>query len=73
MRKRIPEPREKSRAESDEGWLNPGEMATMEVISDDARLPVEMVFNGDGDQGCGASQPGQQLMEEYAGPVKALV
>jgi hypothetical protein len=46
--------------ESDQGWLDLAQMATVEVTSEDARFPIESVFASTGGPGWRASRPGEQ-------------
>ena len=49
-------------AESDAGWLNLSEIATVEVTSEDERFPIETVFANDGGPGWRAARPGKQVI-----------
>jgi hypothetical protein len=63
MRKRIVELRDtRSPAESDAGWLNLSEIATVEVTSEDERFPIEAVFASNSGPGWRAGQPGNQII-----------
>jgi hypothetical protein len=63
MRKRIVEfgpttlPRE-----SDAGWLNLSEIATVEVTSEDERFPIENVFANNSGPGWRAARPNKQVI-----------
>lgn len=60
MRKRITGPyHAQPRDESDRGWLDIEQIATLEVTSEDADFPIEGVFGRDG-PGWRASQRGEQ-------------
>lgn len=62
MRKRIVGIPVGVHAESDGGWLNLSEMATVEVQSEDAEFPIEAAFGRDGGKGWRASGTGPQLI-----------
>jgi hypothetical protein len=63
MRKRIVELRDtRLPAESDAGWLNLSEIATVEVTSEDERFPIETVFAGHSGPGWRAARPGKQIL-----------
>ena len=47
-------------AESDQGWLDLEQIATVEVTSEDASFPIESVFGSTGGPGWRASRPGEQ-------------
>ena len=61
MRKRIVgAQRVQPNRESDEGWLDLEQIATVEVTSEDARFPIERVFGSKNDSGWRAAEPGEQ-------------
>ena len=61
MRKRIVEPyRSKPGGQSDQGWLDLEQIATVEVTSEDPRFPIESVFGSKDGPGWRASQKGEQ-------------
>jgi hypothetical protein len=63
MRKRIVEIRDTSLpAESDAGWLNLSEIATVEVTSEDERFPIQTVFANNGGLGWRAARPSKQVI-----------
>jgi hypothetical protein len=63
MRKRIVDLRDTSLpAESDAGWLNLCEIATVEVTSEDERFPIETVFANNGGPGWRAARPSKQVI-----------
>jgi len=51
-----------SAVESDGGWFNLSEIATVEVTSEDNCFPIETVFSSDGGPGWRASRVGEQLI-----------
>jgi uncharacterized protein (DUF736 family) len=61
MRKRIveagPDPQ---RGESDQGWLDLDQIATVEVTSEDPSFPIESAFSPNRGRGWRASQKGEQ-------------
>jgi hypothetical protein len=63
MRKRIMEVgSDASHNESNERWLNLGEIATVEVTSEEDGFPIESVFASAGGTGWRAGRPGKQLI-----------
>lgn len=63
MRKRIIDIDEATLpAESDVGWLNLSEIATVEVTSEDERFPIEAVFAGNEGPGWRAARKGKQVI-----------
>jgi hypothetical protein len=61
MRKRIVGPRHAQQGDqSNKGWLNLEQIATVEVTSEDPRFPVEYVFGSDDGPGWRAFAPGEQ-------------
>ena len=61
MRKRIIDSGDaRLPAETEAGWLNLREIATVEVTSEDERFPVETVFGGNEGRGWRAGRPGKQ-------------
>jgi hypothetical protein len=63
MRKRIVKlGRTALPAESDAGWLNLSEIATVEVTSEDEHFPIETAFTNDGGSGWRAARPGKQVI-----------
>jgi len=61
MRKRIVgAQRVEPNGESDEGWLDLEQIATVEVTSEDARFPIERVFGSNDETGWRASESGEQ-------------
>jgi hypothetical protein len=46
--------------QSDKGWLDLEQIATVEVTSEDPRFPVEYAFGSDDGPGWRASEPGEQ-------------
>jgi hypothetical protein len=59
MRKRITGPHWRG-AESDQGWLDLEQIATVEIASEDPRFPIECAFGSKGGPGWRASQGGEQ-------------
>ena len=60
MRKRIVGPHHaKQGGQSDKGWLDLEQIATVDVTSEDPRFPIESAFRPDG-PGWRASEPGEQ-------------
>ncbi|SRR5579883_2840209 len=49
-------------AESNAGWLNLSEIATVEVTSEDERFPIENAFANNGGPGWRAARPSQQVI-----------
>jgi hypothetical protein len=63
MRKRLIELRDTGfPAETDAGWLNLSEIATVEVTSEDERFPIENVFAGHEGPGWRAARKGKQVV-----------
>ena len=63
MRKRIIDSDDaRLPAESDAGWLNLREIATVEVTSEDERFPIETVFADNGSVGWRAARTGKQII-----------
>jgi hypothetical protein len=63
MRKRIIDPGlARVLAETDAGWLNLREIATVEVTSEDERFPIETVFADNGSAGWRAARAGKQTI-----------
>jgi hypothetical protein len=63
VRKRIVElGRTSLPAESDAGWLNLSEIATVEVTSEDEHFPVENVFANNGGSGWRAARPSRHMI-----------
>jgi hypothetical protein len=61
MRKRILETHlAKPRGESDQGWLDLEQIATVEVTSEDPRFPIESAFGPKRGPGWRASQKGER-------------
>jgi hypothetical protein len=61
MRKRIVELRHaQPERESDQAWLDVGQIATVEVTSEDPGCPIEGVFGSQDGQGWRAAGPGEQ-------------
>ena len=62
MRKRIVGlyPTRRPGGESDQGWLDLEQIATVEVTSEDAAFPIESVFGSKNGPGWRASEPGEQ-------------
>ncbi|MBV8550428.1 MAG: hypothetical protein JOY54_03955 [Acidobacteriaceae bacterium] len=61
MRKRIVETHlAEPRGESDQGWLDLEQIATVEVTSEDPRFPIESAFGRKGGPGWRACQKGEQ-------------
>ena len=61
MRKRIVGSDSVRRAgESDQGWLDLDQIATVEVTSEDPSFPIESAFRANGGPGWRASQKGEQ-------------
>jgi hypothetical protein len=61
MRKRIVETHlANPRGESDQGWLDLEQIATVEVTSEDPRFPIESAFGPERELGWRASQKGEQ-------------
>ena len=60
MRKRIAGGHAQIGGESDQGWLNLEEIATVEVTSEDPSFPIESVWGSQDGRGWRASEPGQQ-------------
>jgi hypothetical protein len=61
MRKRIVEPyHTQHRGQSDKGWLNLEQIATVEVTSEDPSFPIEYAFASNNGPGWRASQGGEQ-------------
>jgi hypothetical protein len=61
MRKRIvASDRPAARPALDSRWMDLGEIATVEVTSEDPGFPIESVFSADGGPGWRASQTGEQ-------------
>jgi hypothetical protein len=60
MRKRIVGlPHAPPQRESDQGWLDIGQMATVEVTSEDPGCPIEGVFGSEDGRGWRAASPGK--------------
>jgi len=71
MRKRIvtSDP-DQPHGESDPGWLDLDQIATLEVTSDDPSFPIESAFSLNGGDGWRASQKGeQQIRIIFDGPM----
>ncbi|MCU1260675.1 MAG: carbohydrate-binding protein, partial [Bryobacterales bacterium] len=61
MRKRIGAPHDAQQGDqSDEGWLDLEQIATVEVTSEDPRFPIEYAFGSNDGPGWRASQSGEQ-------------
>jgi hypothetical protein len=61
MRKRIVGPLQaQQRGQSDQGWFDLEQIATVDVTSEDPRFPIEYAFRSDDGPGWRASQPGEQ-------------
>lgn len=61
MRKRIVGPHNaQQRGQSDKGWLNLEQVATVEVTSEDPDFPIELAFGSNDGQGWRASEGGEQ-------------
>jgi hypothetical protein len=61
MRKRIVEPRRAQQGgQSDRGWLDLEQIATVEVTSEDPGFPIESAFGSNGGPGWRAAQGGEQ-------------
>lgn len=61
MRKRIVDQAPShSRSESPGSWLDLGQIATVEVTSEDPNFPIESVFNGGDGRGWRALETGEQ-------------
>lgn len=61
MRKRIVGPHHaKQERQSDKGWLDLEQIATVEVTSEDPSFPIESAFGSDDGPGWRASQGGEQ-------------
>lgn len=61
MRKRIAAaPHAPPSDESDQGWLDLEQIATVEVTSEDPEFPIESAFSSQGGRGWRASQKGEQ-------------
>jgi hypothetical protein len=63
MRNRIVGPHHAQQGgQSDKGWLNLDQIATVEVTSEDTSFPIEYVFGSNDGPGWRASQVGEQLI-----------
>jgi hypothetical protein len=61
MRKRIVDPHHAQQAgQSDKGWLDLEQIATVEVTSEDPAFPIENAFGADEGPGWRASEGGEQ-------------
>jgi hypothetical protein len=61
MRKRIVRSHSVQRTgESDQGWLDLDQIATVEVTSEDSSFPIESAFRANGGPGWRASEKGEQ-------------
>ena len=61
MRKRIPGPHHAQQGgQSDKGWLDLEQIATVEVTSEDPRFPIEYALGSNDGPGWRASQGGEQ-------------
>ena len=61
MRKNIISPYSiQAGGESDQGWLDLDQIATVEVTSEDPNLPIESAFSSEDGPGWRASRPGEQ-------------
>ena len=61
MRKRIVRPHDAQQGgQSDKGWLDLEQIATVEVTSEDPSFPIEHAFGSNGGPGWRASQGGEQ-------------